>query len=675
MNKVIVFSRFKSLLLFLLLLFGICGVSFVDSFGMENEDEINETDLVQDGINDYRNIKKAYDNISTQYEKIEKNISDMNDTLNNKMNDIFNGQTYKSQKKINKNEVYELLGNINLNLQDKVQKDTIRFDLNYIVHNNAYDNKLKFTTVTNAKNNFVKSIKEQTKTAAAQQVNKHHKNKNKSNNYEKANKQKIIPILEKVSGKSTNDIKLKPFFSEPYQSLSNIQYMRNKVIYLEQYYNILKKTIDVLDHCNKTVASIENIYAVGKTEKSNSKKDIQNNPQKKEKEKEKENGKEDGKIIGESNDIINVGNDDNVKKYDNNTINLIKERILKGNKIIFDNNMIDFGNDNWDKDIKERINSIYQDIYTNPDSNQYTNLKELLNKFTKLLYIQASTISSIANNIIETNAFLNDNNMLNNEIVNNLYSLIKSMSRVDKSIEDYLESQVERFLLKRTLFFTLDSIISGIGGEVNNWKPLSIGNWFSWSVYRSRIFTSYGVNLQINNLPVINTLTVHVIGIHFIPLILGGITCLLMDDNVKKHDNKPQQVQNILVEIIKLIKNDNFKIWKNKIGYCINSYIREFDYHVMQYNIWYIITRRLLFDSMQICSISIPVHEYVSININLGSVLIQGIMYLIYRLTLQTPRYCKTVDEAFQSCIDTINNEINKKMIYDRDPELINPDK
>ena len=520
MNKVIVFSRFKSLLL-LLLVISSFGVNFMDSFGMENENEINETDLVQDGINDYRNIKKAYDNISTQYEKIEKNISDMNDTLNNKMNSIFN----KSQKKINKNEVYELLGNINLNLQDKVQKDKIRFDLNYIVHNNAYDNKLKFTTVTNAKNNFVKSIKDQTKLAgnysATQQKNKHHKNKNKSNNDEKANKQKIITILEKVSGKSTNDIKLEPFFSEPYQRLSNIQYMRNKVIYLEQYYNILKKTIDVLDHCNKIVASIENIYAVGKTEKSNSKKDIQNNPQKKEKEKEKEkeNGKEDGKIIGESNDIINVGNDDNVKKYDNNTINLIKERILKGNKIIFDNNMIDFGNDNWDKDIKERINSIYQDIYNNPNSNQYTNLKELLNKFTKLLYIQASTISSIANNIIETNAFLNDNNMLNNEIVNNLYSLIKSMSRVDKSIEDYLESQVERFLLKRTLFFTLDSIISGIGGEVNNWKPLSVGNWFSLNMYRSRIFTSYGVNLQINNLPVINTLTVHVIGIHFIPLI------------------------------------------------------------------------------------------------------------------------------------------------------------
>jgi hypothetical protein len=75
--------------------------------------------------------------------------------------------------------------------------------------------------------------------------------------------------------------------------------------------------------------------------------------------------------------------------------------------------------------------------------------------------------------------------------------------------------------------------------------------------------------------------------------------------------------------------------------------MRGVDGNMALCDIGYLLTRRLLFDSIQICSISIPVHEYVSININLGSVLLQGIVYLIYRLTLPTPRHSDISDKLY----------------------------
>ena len=293
------------------------------------------------------------------------------------------------------------------------------------------------------------------------------------------------------------------------------------------------------------------------------------------------------------------------------------------------------------------------------------------NNVTKLLYVQASCFIRRYDFSIKRNNNANVN-MFCVDSFGPLYNLLLPLV---KNVEAHRESKLPRFLFKRTLFFTLGSIISGIGGEVNNWKPLSVGNWFSLNMYRSRIFTSYGVNLQINNLPVINTLTVHVIGIHFIPLILGCMTCLLtsgfvnvaIDKNLtvidlsriqrqkKKELNKEEVLgTNIFGTIRDLCYSFKHAIGKLSIGgfkecmfHCIGSYMRGVDGNMALCDIGYLLTRRLLFDSIQICSISIPVHKYVSININLGSVLLQGIVYLIYRLTLPTPRHSDISDKLY----------------------------
>ena len=308
------------------------------------------------------------------------------------------------------------------------------------------------------------------------------------------------------------------------------------------------------------------------------------------------------------------------------------------------------------------------------------------NNVTRLLYMRASCFIRRYDFSIKRNNNANVN-MFCVDSFGPLYNLLRPLV---KKVEDHRESRLPRFLFKRTLFFTLGSIISGIGGEVNNWKPLYRGNWFSLNMYRSRIFTSYGVNLQINNLPVINTLTVHVIGIHFIPLILGGITCLLtsgfvkfrvdlqkerkgfnwMGTQIQKEEFSKKEVlgTNIFGTIRDLCYSFKHAIGKLSIGgfkecmfHCIGSYMRGVEcYNINLCDIGYLLTRRLLFDSIQICSISIPVHEYVSININLGSVLLQGIMYLIYRLMLTTPRYYYLLDKAYNKCLN-MESSVRKK--------------
>ena len=307
------------------------------------------------------------------------------------------------------------------------------------------------------------------------------------------------------------------------------------------------------------------------------------------------------------------------------------------------------------------------------------------NNVTKLLYVQASRLIRRYDFSIKRNNNANVN-MFCVDSFGPLYNLLLPLV---KNVEAHRESKLPRFLFKRTLFFTLGSIISGIGGEVNNWKPLYRGNWFSLNMYRSRIFTSYGVNLQINNLPVINTLTVHVIGIHFIPLLLGCMTCLLTSGFVKfrvdfqnehkgfnwmatqrqKEEFSKKEVlgTNIFGTIRDLCYSFKHAIGKLSIGgfkecmfHCIGSYMRGVDGIMALCDIGYLLTRRLLFDSIQICSISIPVHEYVSININLGSVLLQGIMYLIYRLTLTTPRYYYLLDKAYNKCLN-MESSVRKK--------------
>jgi len=293
------------------------------------------------------------------------------------------------------------------------------------------------------------------------------------------------------------------------------------------------------------------------------------------------------------------------------------------------------------------------------------------NNVMRLLYMRASCFIRRYDFSIKRNNNANVN-MFCVKSFGPLYNLLLPLV---KNVEAHRESKLPRFLFKRTLFFTLGSIISGIGGEVNNWKLLYRGNWFSLNMYRSRIFTSYGVNLQINNLPVINTLTVHVIGIHFIPLLLGCVTCLLtsgfvnvaIDKNLtgidlsriqrqkKKELNKEEVLgTNIFGTIRDLCYSFKHAIGKLSIGgfkecmfHCIGSYMRGVDGNMALCDIGYLLTRRLLFDSIQICSISIPVHEYVSININLGSVLLQGIVYLIYRLTLPTPRHSDISDKLY----------------------------
>ena len=313
------------------------------------------------------------------------------------------------------------------------------------------------------------------------------------------------------------------------------------------------------------------------------------------------------------------------------------------------------------------------------------------NNVTKLLYVQASCFIRRYDFSIKRNNNANVN-MFCVKSFGPLYNLLLPLV---KNVEAHRESKLPRFLFKRTLFFTLGSIISGIGGEVNNWKPLYRGNWFSLNMYRSRIFTSYGVNLQINNLPVINTLTVHVIGIHFIPLLLGCVTCLLtsgfvnvaIDKNLtgidlsriqrqkKKELNKEEVLgTNIFGTIRDLCYSFKHAIGKLSIGgfkecmfHCIGSYMRGVDGNMALCDIGYLLTRRLLFDSIQICSISIPVHEYVSININLGSVLLQGIVYLIYRLTLPTPRHSDISDKLYTF----LDNSIKEFNLEEKDKEKI----
>ena len=709
MNKVIVFSRFKSLLLLLL----VFSSYFVSSLGMledeylennnDNTDK-NENKNVNNGTNGYTNgdsdlgtsipnghglvslaneqkvgadvgteayyervnntCKRIYDNYIIKNQK--EFFSEVTTEIGNKINNIINNGRERNEgsndKKVvtdNNDEKVFIANNdkaefLNCIRQDSVntaKKELLRYDVCNTLYNILYNDKLARRNGANddfyEKNICVKNAK-LSNDIYFNEIYQKEEYFLKKENFKKFQAKKMKDNDKNIKN---GDIILN---NEEVTRLKDINELRDRCLCLEQRVRNLFDTIGVFMYFNdgsgpkkideSSIALLPGYIRV-ETKKDNVVKDF----------------------VRQADVLKDTDNDNIVKKIHilspiKNNLGYIKrvywykKKILKG------------------KQENEKVNA---------------SINDYRDRFLKSIYIQSNNIQYMLDYIKQRNRVLTKNTvpMINDAKIMALDSLNSVLSELSNDIEVYLESKFPRFLLKRTLFFILCSIISGIGGEANNWKPLSVGNWFSWSVYRSRIFTSYGVNLQINNLPVINTLTVHVIGIHFIPLLLGCITCLLtsgfvnvaIDKNPTGIDCNGTQIQkeelikaeglgtnifgtirNSYTKLIEAIKKIKLKCWEDNIGYCFLSYMRGVDGNMALCDIGYLLTRRLLFDSIQICSISIPVHEYVSININLGSVLLQGIMYLIYRLTLTTPRYYYLLDKAYNKCLN-MESSVRKK--------------
>ena len=214
-----------------------------------------------------------------------------------------------------------------------------------------------------------------------------------------------------------------------------------------------------------------------------------------------------------------------------------------------------------------------------------------------------------------------------------------------------------RGLVYSSLGFVLSSVLSGIGGENNTWVNLSSGD-VRVDVYRSNIFTSFGVNVQIPlpmSLPLIGSnLNIHVIGVNFLSFILGGVILALLplqkfEDEVSIMINdginllKSKNAKIAYTEFAKeIFGNDNeewlFKDYNKEKGYkgklkyffkwCFDRYYSDEREYLENNSFLFVLARRCLFDTLQLLSISIPVVDtYLSININFGTLLISWLIF------------------------------------------------
>ena len=230
----------------------------------------------------------------------------------------------------------------------------------------------------------------------------------------------------------------------------------------------------------------------------------------------------------------------------------------------------------------------------------------------------------INNNIIPNNEMLKKIGYQN--WYNVLISMFDNSLDIGKNIRHKLNNkfcidQQPLYLLERGIIFFVCGFVSGIGGEVNEW--LSLGSWRNceFLMYKSNLCTSFGFNLKLQMPSFMKYISleatmIHIVGIHFIPLLLGVFTATF------------------LCKFNAGYEEDIFCRFQDNVGVCLGSFVKGFNYcyiYSMQLRpMMWIIARRLLFDTVQFISLSIPVHKYCSININLGNLALQGILYRIF---------------------------------------------
>ena len=256
-----------------------------------------------------------------------------------------------------------------------------------------------------------------------------------------------------------------------------------------------------------------------------------------------------------------------------------------------------------------------------------------------------------------------------------------------------------RGLVYSSLGFVLSSVLSGIGAENNTWMELSFGG-MPWDVYRSNIFTSFGINAQIPlpmSLPLIgSSLNIHVIGVNFLSLIISGVIFAFLplrkiDDEVNtmintyidslnfKTDTMMSPSSELPSDVIEpgLFRKYNKLSYIGKIMYYFGQSLTGDDEetkYLENNSFLFVLARRCLFDTLQYMSISIPVNTYLSINLNFGWFVVSWIMTGCKKLVLGWKNKSKSiegghknVEESSHVDDDSSTEDNSRDYLYDQE--------